>query len=148
MKKSNTAIKETSFVAIGELIVSLIIVAVYMLIGQFSYKVVTGVVLGSLFITLNYLFLSISVNRAIDAAMENRGEGELDEEATENFVKENSAKIQNAVKLSFIIRTVSMLAALIIAFVSGQFDVLATLIPLLMLRPIIMATEYFRKKVN
>lgn len=148
MKNKNSAIKETSFVALGELIVSLIIVAVYMLINQFSYKVVTGVVLGSLVITLNYLFLSISVNRAIDAAMENRGEGELDEEATEIFVRENSAKLQNAVKLSFIIRTVSMLAALIIAFVSGQFDVLATLIPLLMLRPIIMATEYFRKKVN
>lgn len=148
MNKKNTAIKETSFIALGELVVSAIIIAVYLIIGHFSYKVVTGVCLGSAVIILNYLFLSISVNRALDAAMENRGEGELDEEATEKFVAENTAKLQSTVKLSFIIRSISMIAALVIAFLTKQFDVIATLIPLVMLRPIIMVEEYFRKKVN
>jgi len=148
MNNKNSVIKETAVIALGELIVSAIIIAVYLIIGRFGYKVITGVALGSAVIILNYLFLSISVNRAIDAAMENRGEGELDEEQTEKFVAENTVRIQNTVKLSFIIRTVSMIAALVVAMLTKQFDLIATIIPLVMLRPIITVSEYFRKKVK
>ena len=146
MKNKLVPFYETSFILIGELIVSLIVCAVYLIIGKFSYKVVTGVALGTLVTVLNFLFLSISTNKAFDKAMEARGTKEMDEDEIEEFAESQKAQLQNAVKLSFILRTFSMMGALILAFVLEQFDVIATLIPLVMLRPIITVESLIRAK--
>ena len=58
MKKNHSARSATSVILLGEIIVSLIIVGIYLLIDKFTYKVVTGVVLGSAVTVLNFLFLS------------------------------------------------------------------------------------------
>ena len=102
--------------------------------------------LGSVVTVLNYLFLSISVNNAIDKFLTMRGSLEMDDEEAEKFVAKHALGIQNTIKISFIIRTVSMLAALILAFLTDVFNPLATLIPLLAFRPIITAVEKFRRR--
>lgn len=140
------AIKESSPLIFGELIVSAIIVAVYLIIGAYEYKVLTGVLLGSLVIIANYFFLSLSINRAVMDFLKIRGTEELDEEQIEKFTLEHSSRVQSAAARSYIIRTVSMLAALVGAFLLEWFAVLPTLIPLLMLRPIIYVQELIRKK--
>ena len=146
MKNKNLPIYETAFILIGEIIVSLIVCGVYLTINKFSYKVITGVALGTAVTVLNFLFLAISTNRAFDKAMEARGTKEMNDEEAEKFAEEHGASLQNTVKLSFIIRTFTMLAALIVAFVLKWFDVIATLVPLLMLRPIITAESILRQK--
>lgn len=151
MKKQNAALRESGFVLLGEAIVSLIIVAVYLVIKQFSeniviYKVITGVCLGSLVTVLNFLFLSLSTNSVIDRFLEARGNAEMSEEDADAFAAKYQAELQNKVKLSYIIRTVTMLAALVVAFLVEQFDVIATLIPLFMLRPIIMVRGLLGKR--
>ena len=146
MKNKNLPLYETAFILIGEIIVSLIVCGVYLIIGKFSYKVITGVTLGTAVTVLNFLFLAISTNRAFDKAIEARGTKEMDDEEAEKFAAEHGASLQNAVKVSFIIRTLTMLAALIVAFVLKWFDVIATLVPLLMLRPIITAESLIRQK--
>lgn len=133
-------------IALGELLVSLLIVGVYLLIDKFSYKVVTGVLLGSLVTIINFLILSISVNRAIDKYIEKRGEGEMNEEEAKKFAEENAAAVQFAATGSYVARTLIMLGALVVAFVVGHFDVLATLIPLIAYRPIIYVSELLRKR--
>ena len=133
-------------IALGELIVSLITVAVYLLIKRFTYKVVTGVLLGSLVTVINFLILSISVNRAINKYLEKLAEAEPDEEEAEKFAAENAAAIRLAATGSYVARTVIMFATLIAAFLIEQFDVLATLIPLLAFRPIIYLSELIRKR--
>ena len=143
MKKNNVALRESAFVLLGEAIISLLIVAVYLVIGIFSdevviYKVVTGVCLGSLVTVLNFLFLSLSTNSVIDRFLEARGDKEMTEEEADAFAAKYQAELQNKAKLSYIIRTVSMLAALVLAFLVEQFAVIPTLIPLFMLRPIVM----------
>ena len=140
------ALKESSFLILGELIVSAIIVAVYLIIGNFEYKVLTGVMLGSLVIIGNYFFLSLSVNGAVKEFLEKRGDKEMSDEEVEAFTAEYSMRVQNAAKRSYILRTLTMLAALIIAFILDYFSVLPTLIPLLMLRPIIYVQELIRRK--
>ena len=149
MKKNHSALSATSVILLGEIIVSLIIVGIYLLIDKFTYKVVTGVVLGSAVTVLNFLFLSISTNRVIDRFLLARGDKEMDEEEAGTFAAKYQGEIQNSVKLSFIIRTVTMLAALVVAFVLDYFDVIATLVPLVMLRPIITVQNLIkgRKKV-
>lgn len=146
MKNKNLPLYETAFILIGELIVSLIVCGVYLIIGKFSYKVITGALLGSAVTVLNFLFLAISTNRAFDKAMEARGTKEMDDEEAERFTAEHQASLQNAVKLSFTIRTFTMLLALIVAFLLKWFDVIATLVPLLMLRPIITVESLIRQK--
>lgn len=146
MKNKNLPLYETAFILIGELIVSLIVCGVYLIINKFSYKVITGVSLGTAVTVLNFLFLAISTNRAFDRAMEARGTKEMDDEEAEKFAAEHQAALQNAVKVSFIVRTLTMLAALVVAFLLKWFDVIATLVPLLMLRPIITVESILRQK--
>ncbi len=144
--KNKAPLIESGLVLLGEMIVSLIVCAVYLIIDKFSYKVITGVALGTAVTVLNFLFLSISTSRAFDRAAEARGTREMTEEEIEKFTEKHQNEVNNAIKLSYIIRTFTMLAALIIAFVLKWFDVIATLVPLLMLRPIIMIEALIRDK--
>ncbi|MBE6635359.1 MAG: hypothetical protein E7617_04085 [Ruminococcaceae bacterium] len=176
--------RETLILALGEALVAVLICLGYLLIGKFEWQVATGAVLGGAVTVLNFLFLAISVNRALDRiiaegidkdklnkSLEDLYEksesdktvsGETDvigedtdgeasesdthDDAAARFANENAGKLQNAVKLSFIIRSASMVAALVLAFLTGWFDVIATVIPLFMQRPILTVSEMLRKE--
>lgn len=143
--------RDILLLAIGEIAVALLVTAGYLVadafdILNFSYRVITGALLGVAVTVLNYLFLTVSVNRAIDGYLALRGDKEMDEETAAKFASEHSMPIQNAIKTSFIIRTVSMLIALLLAFLTGQFDPIATAIPLLAFRPLLTLSEMLRTK--
>ena len=142
----NATIRGAAIVALGELVVSLIVIGVYLIINKLDYRVITGAALGSFVTVMNFLILSISVNRAIDKYIEKRGEKEMDEEEAEKFAAENAAAVQFAATGSYVARTVIMFGALIVAFVVKQFNVIATLVPLLAYRPIIFVSELLRKR--
>jgi hypothetical protein len=78
--------------------------------------------------------------------MELRGEGEMDDEEAEKFAAEHAMEFQNISKLSFIIRTFTMLGALVVAFLTKQFDVVATVIPLLCFQPILIISQSLKNK--
>ena len=115
---------------------------------EFTYRVVTGAVLGVAVTVLNYVFLTLSVNRAVNNYLALRGTREMTDEEAEAFAKENSAPIQNAIKLSFIIRTATMLAALVVAFVLDIFAPIATATPLLAYRPLLYVVESIKGKIR
>lgn len=142
---------ETLRILIGEAAVALLTVGVFLLLDlfslvEFSYTVITGAVLGAAVIVANFFFLARSTDKVALEAMEARGTKEMTEEEIEKFTEEHSARLNNAIKLSFIIRMASMLAALVLALISPWFHPIATLVPLLMLRPVITVSEYFRRK--
>jgi len=176
-KSSLVPIKETALIALGELITSLLVVGVFLIIQKYDYTVLTGVILGSAVIIINFLVMSIFINRAIDEAFTHRdeykdepsalpteandaaaSEAEADEsdadgeelnpelDAAMRFAEEQSKRVQSISKISFIVRTISMLGALILAFLSGWFNPIATCIPMLMLRPIIMVEGLIRRR--
>lgn len=147
MKKTKLPYYEIFTLLLGEIIVSAIICAVYLLIDKFDYKVVTGVSLGTAVTVLNFLYLSITTTKAIDKFLMLKGDKEMTEEENAAFVAEHQAKIQNTIKLSYIIRTFTMLAALIVAFIIKHFAVIATLVPLLMFRPITIVAALIKRKV-
>jgi len=147
MKKSNIPLYETLAMLFGELLVSAIVCVVFLIIGKFNYTVITGVALGSAITILNFLFLFITTNRAIDAALAARGDKELTEEEALAFAQKYQGKIQATVKMSFIVRTLSIAATLVLAFLLGNvFHVIATLVPLLMLRPILTVAQLIKRK--
>ena len=83
MQKQKLPVREITVLVLGELLVSLIIVGVYAVLNKFSYAVVAGALLGSAVTVFNFVFLSISVNRAIDKVMAQRGDKEMSEEEAE-----------------------------------------------------------------
>ena len=153
MKKSNAAYKETGILALGELIVSLIAFggfAIASLLLEVNFlSVILGLLLGSVVTVLNFFCLSFSVNRSVDKYLALRGNGEMTDEEAAAFTAKHSMEIQNAIKVSFIVRTVSMLVALVAAFLlMNVFNPIATVIPLLMYRPVLTIGELFRSKLN
>ncbi len=154
--KKNSNLAEVLMILIGEAIVSLLTVGVYLLIEYmgksdvFDYTVITGLLLGTAVVIANYAFLSVSVNRAINKVMAMRPEGEMTEEEIMEFSEKNQGVIKNAAATSYIVRTLSMLATFILVFLflDEWFAVVATVVPLLAFRPIIMIGEIFRKRWN
>lgn len=142
MKNSKARYTEVLIIAVGELIVSLLVILGYFIASaafsfEFTYRVYTGALLGSVVMILNFAFLSLSVNRLVDEFIEIRGTREMDEEEAAEFTKIHSMKIQSRITASFVIRTVSMLATLLVAFLLDWFEPIATVIPLFMYRPIL-----------
>lgn len=151
MENKSASAKQIIALALGEIIISALVCLGYFIVSlatpyEFSYRVITGALLGSTVTVANFVFLTLSVNRAIDRYLALRGSREMDEEEAEKFASEHAMAVQNAATRSFIVRTVTMLAALVIAFMLEWFEPLATVIPLLMFRPILYILEATKKK--
>ena len=149
--EKNPVLEQTVAVAIGEAAVCLLILlgyGLYALVTDyvFTYKVLTGALLGATVIVANFYFLALSVDRATLRAMATRPDRDMSEEEIEKWTAQQRIELENAIKISFIVRMASMLAALVLALLLPIFEVVATLIPLIMLRPILMVSELIRKK--
>ena len=149
MKKSKLPKFEIATLAVGELAVSLVCALVFALLEAFDFSVILGSLLGSLVVIFNFLWLSVSVNRAVDKALLEKPDGELDDEAVERFSENHTAAVQNAAKLSYIMRTVTMLITLVLAFLLDDvFNVIATLVPILAFTPILTVGEMIKRRFN
>ena len=137
---------DTIYLAIGEIIVSLLVLLVYIAIGKFEWTVITGVILGLLATIANFIILSIALNKALDKFIDMRGDKELSEEEAEAFAKANSIKVQNAVTKSYVFRTGLMMGSLVIAFITKWFNPIATLVPLAMYKPLLYVTQFVKQK--
>lgn len=152
MNQNNSKYRDTLVLALGEVAVAALTVGGFVAADAafgtgFSLSVVWGALLGAAVIVANFFALSVSVSRAVDRYLAERGSAEMDEEQAEKFTNDHSAAIQNSIKLSYIIRTVSMLAVLVVAFLMQDvFNPLAAAIPLLAFRPLIMLSEVLRRK--
>ena len=165
-------IKETMFILLGEVLVSVLVCIAFLILQKYDISVLLGCLIGSAVIVLNFFFMSVAVNRAIDDAFslrenyvdepsaspvpeeaesseadaedEENGEEKLD--AAMRFAKEQSVRINRISKTSYIIRTATVVLALVVALISGWFHPIATVIPMLMFRPLIMADGLIRRK--
>lgn len=144
-EKNNSYI-DTLYLTIGEIVVSLLVVLIYIALGKFDFTIASGVSLGSLVTVLNFIILSYSVNKALNKFIDLRGDKEMDEEEAEKFAKANAIKVQNAVTKSYVFRTGLMMGSLVLAFITKLFNPLATLIPLVMYKPLLYATQFVKKK--
>ena len=139
---------DTVYMAIGEIIVAALICAIYVIIKKFDYTVLTGALLGGGITVLNLFILSLSVNRAVNSYIEARGESEMSEEEALEFSKTHTMQVQNAVTRSYLLRTLKMIGCLFAALLTDWFNPIATVIPLLMYRPIIYLTEAVKTRLG
>ena len=147
--KIKNLIKDLLPVVIGELIVAALVVVGGYLLGitgtaKFDYRIITGALLGVVVMSINYAFLIKTVDKQLGAFAQSRGNKEMTEEEAEEYAKVNSASVQKAFALSTTVRTFSMMAALVIAFVLDWFNPIATAIPMFAFRFVLSAVELIR----
>lgn len=149
--KIKNLIKDLTPVVIGELIVAALVVVGGYLLGLtgtvgFDYRIITGALLGVVVMSINYAFLIKTVDKQLGAFAQSRGNKELTEEEADEYAKANSASVQKAFALSTTVRTVSMMAALLVAFILDWFNPIATAIPMFAFRFVISAVELIRSR--
>ena len=129
MDSRKIVLQETSVIAIGEAICVPLMTLAFFLCGHFDRTVVFGGIAGALIATANFFFMAMSTSLAADKALQ-------------EDVKGGQATMQ----FSYIFRLIFMFGALAVCAKSGVMDLLALVIPVLLVRPIIMIAEFFRGK--
>ena len=74
MDSRKIVMKETAVIAVGELILSGIMVVVFAALGYFQLNVLWGALLGCVVMIANYFFMAVTVSLAADQA--ERGEAQ------------------------------------------------------------------------
>ena len=144
---------DTVWLALGEVAVGILVTVGFIIakaLGQdvAVYKAITGALLGGAVTVINFLILSVGVNRAVNGYVAEIGDRKMDEEEAEKYAKEHGMAVQNAMTKSYLLRMGLMIGSLVLAMLSGWFSPLATVIPLLMYRPVLYAVEFIKTKVN
>ena len=128
MDSRKIVFRETGIIAVGEILLSAVMVAVFAALGYFEMNVLWGALAGCLVMITNYFFMAVTVSLAADRA--ERGD-----------VKQG----QNMIQLSSTVRLVLVGAAMALLIKLGA-NIIAVLLPLVFARPILMLAEFFRKK--
>ena len=148
MNENRVPVYELLFLISGQLVISAVISAIYLIMDKLTLSVALGALFGGAITVFNFLFLIITTNRAIDRVLAERGEGEMSDEEAAAFAEKHRARLQWVTKRSSIVRLISIAAALILALLlDGVFNVLATVIPLLMLRPLLTLSQLLKTKI-
>ncbi|MBE6543311.1 MAG: hypothetical protein E7675_02820 [Ruminococcaceae bacterium] len=126
MGSRKSVIKQTLRFGLGILVGVVIMVLVYLAIGKLSAKVFVGAAAGTVISVGNFFFMCVSLTNAT--------ESEID--ATKAVAKARGG---------YMLRMLAIAALLIIAIKSGYCDVIATIVPLLLMRPVLMLEEFFVK---
>ncbi|MBO5778738.1 MAG: hypothetical protein J6R82_04135 [Clostridia bacterium] len=117
--------KETRYIAIWVLLLSVLTQAVFLVIGKWDYTVLLGNLLSGSVAILNFLFMGISLQSAMNK-------------------EEKDAK--NTMKLSRTYRNLFIMICTIVGVVLPCFNLWTVLLPLLYPRIAIVFRPYFDKK--
>lgn len=129
MKKiDRTVIKETVYIVSWLLIFSALMQAVFLVIGRWDYKVLTGNLLGASAAGFNFFWMGISVQRALE--------------------KDEAKDAKQVLSHSRTLRMLFLFVVAVIGVTVPCFNYLTTLIPLLFPRIAIAFRPWFDKKMN
>ena len=128
MNTQSVTVKETLKIAIGEIIVLILMFAVFALLGRFDSSVVFGGLLGAAANILYFIFICIGVNSA---------------------VKENDQKRQKmSLSVTYYLRFLILGICIAVGLKLDCFNSIAVIVPVLMTRPIITVAEILGKGVK
>ena len=126
MKKIDAAVwQETKYIALWVLILSVLMQAVFLIIGEWDYTVLLGNVLSAFAVVLNFFLLGITVQKALEK-------------------EERDAK--NHMKVSQMYRFLFLTVVVILGAVLPCFSIWTVAIPLLFPRIAIAFRQLFDKK--
>ena len=118
-------LKETKYILLWELILSILMQAVFLVIGEWDYTVLLGNILSASAAVLNFFLMGISIQKALEK-------------------DENDAK--KTIKLSQSYRFLFLIVVLAVGVSVPCFNLWAVLIPILFPRIAIVFRPYFDRK--
>lgn len=127
VKPDKTVIKETAFMAVFSLIGSVLMQAVYLIIGKWTLPALYGNLLGFAAAILNFFLMGLSVQYSCSK----------DEKQAANFMK-----------LSQVLRMFMLFGVAVLGATLKCFSVVTVLIPLYFPRIAVMFRQSFMKKRN
>ncbi len=127
MNHKNPVLQESLRVSISTFIMLAIMYGVFALTGHFSVKVLYSGFTGWFLNVANFFFMCVAIVNHTDE--------------TENSAQQAAMRIRS----SYIIRSLVLLVLLFLLLKSGYFHPIATLVPLLFIRPAIMLDTFFTK---
>lgn len=128
MESRKVVFHETGIIAIGEVVCLAMMLGVYALVDYFDRTVLLGGVIGTALAILNFFFMAMGATMAADKAVQQDVKG---------------GQVQ--IKLSYTLRMIAIFAILFACVKSGLCNALASVLPLVFIRPVITVAEFFRK---
>ena len=128
MDSRKIVFKETSLVAIGQVLCCAAMVGVFALLGKYDSSVLIGTIAGCVIAILNFFFMAVAVSLAAD-------------KAEQQNVKGGEA----LVRISYFVRMIVLFIVLYALVKSGLCNVITAVLPLVFTRPILTIGEFFRK---
>ena len=128
MDSRKIVFQETAIVAVGEILLSAVMIGVFAAIGKFNMTVLLSALDGSLLMTAFYFSMAVTASLAADRAQ--RGE-----------VEQAKKMIQTASPVRLLV-----LGVLLFAGIKLGANVIALVLPLAFVRPTLLLAEFFRKK--
>ena len=120
--------RETGIIAVGQVVCLGVMLAVFALLGYFDQTVLLGGIVGTVMAIANFFFMAVSTSLAADKAVR-------------QDVKGGTA----LVKGSYVIRLAVIFLILFASVKSGLCNAIASVLPMVFVRPIITVAEFFRK---
>ena len=135
MKIEPAVREQTKAVAVGVLILTVLMIGVFLVIGQFDWTVLTGAALGAVTGIANFFLMAMTLQKAADG-MENypapapeAEEGQEDEKDAP--LSEGAKKGRSSYRLSYALRMLGVGAVAALGVALPFFNTYAVLIPLL-----------------
>ena len=145
MKVQPAVRQETARIALGTGILTVLMIAVFMIIGRFDWTVLTGALLGWAAAVGNFFLMALTVQKAADdmkpietpEAETADGDEETDEDEKEQPLSEDAKRGKQRVQLSYTLRMLGLGVIAILGVTLPWFQSVAVLVPLLFPRLVI-----------
>ena len=128
MNTKQFVLRETGMLAIGEAICAAVMVGMFALLGYYSTAVLLGAIIGVVLCVGNFFLMAVAAEAASDKAMNDDVAG-------------GKALVKNSMKL----RLIGLFVLLFLFIKTGLCHPIAIVVPLVLLRPVLMVVEFFRK---
>ncbi len=129
MDSKKLVLRETAWLAVGTAVCTAVMIGFFVLLQKFDLTVLWGGLIGWAVTVGNFFFLAITASIASERALNQDVEGG-----------------KKLVKTSQFFRFISIGAILVLCAWSKQFNIIALVVPLLFERPVLLITEFFKKK--
>ena len=123
------AIRETLYVLIGVSVMVAVMFVVYGLLGYFDLSVLFGGLVGLVLSVGNFFWMAIAATQAADKA--------------ENQDVKGGTYLM---RMSYPVRFLALAGVLVLCGISGYFNPLSLVLPLVFVRPVLTVSAFFRKR--
>lgn len=129
MESRKIVYRETGIVALGVTVCTGVMILVFALLGKYSQSVLYGALLGALLSIGNFFFMAVGTCLAAD-------------KAESKDVKGGTLLMRS----SYVFRLLVLFGVLALCALSGVFNLIALVLPLIFVRPVLTVAEFFKKK--